>query len=316
MNKRFIKRTILFSTALASMSVINSYLFKKTGVLLETLEGESGYFFSNFGNIYYVKSGTGHPLLLIHGPASGTSSFMWRKNFDELSKNYTVYAIDLPGFGKSQKLPITYTSKIYRNVIYDFINKVTGYPVSVIASSQSAAYIIKLDSEFPELFKKIIAVCPTGIRKLSEYPSITKRMITEMFKLPIVGTSMYNILVSNPGVRYYIRNKSYYNKDLASRYVIENYKNSSRQDGYLSKFAPASFLGGYLNEDISKEIQEIKTPALIIWGRNAKMNPVKNLNDFINLNHSVEHYVFEKCGYLPQEEYSVEFNTLCNDFLK
>jgi hypothetical protein len=111
MNKKFFKRTILLSTFLASMGIANAYIFNKTDILPDILEGDVDYFFSHFGKIYYAKKGSGEPLILIHGLASGVSSFMWRKNFDELSKNYTVYALDMPGFGKSQKAPITYTAK-------------------------------------------------------------------------------------------------------------------------------------------------------------------------------------------------------------
>lgn len=316
MNKNFYKRTILLSTALASLGIANAYIFNKTEVLPDILEGDVNYFFSHFGNIYYVEKGSGEPLLLIHGLASGVSSFMWRKNFDELSKNHRVYAIDMPGFGKSQKLPITYTSKVYRDVIKGFITNITGYPVNIITDSQSAAYVIRLEKENPGLVKKLIAICPTGVFELSKEPSSSKKMVTELFKLPIVGTSMYNLLVSKPGIKYFIGRQTYYNKDLATKYVLEHYTRSSRQNRSLSKYAPASFLGGHLNENITNELHEIDIPMLVVWGKNAKMNSVKNLDSFKDLKPNIEHYVFDKCGFLPQEEYAVEFNTLCDEFLK
>ncbi|MFN9362984.1 MAG: alpha/beta fold hydrolase, partial [Pseudanabaena sp.] len=54
--------------------------------------------------IYFVKAGNNPqrpPLLLVHG--FGASTDHWRKNISELSQDFEVYAIDLLGFGRSQK---------------------------------------------------------------------------------------------------------------------------------------------------------------------------------------------------------------------
>ncbi len=53
-------------------------------------------------DIHYVTGGQGDPLVVIHGGANGAGA--WRENLLELSKNYTVYVPDMPGFGKSQPI--------------------------------------------------------------------------------------------------------------------------------------------------------------------------------------------------------------------
>ncbi|EYE89719.1 hypothetical protein Q428_01145 [Fervidicella metallireducens AeB] len=315
MRKKLLKGTLLVSSTLAAMHFSNKYIFSKVRQIENSINGEENFYFSQYGKIFYVKKGEGPPLMLLHGVASGVSSFMWRKNFDEFSKHFTVYAIDLPGFGRSEKLPITYKSYMYRDVIKYFIKDVIGEPANVIANIQSAAYVIRLEYDIPGLFKKIIAVCPSGIFEQSLPPSTSGSIITSVFKTPILGTFLYNMLVSRPGIKYFIGNKTYYNKDLASKYVLNHYIDSSRQNGYLSKYAPASFLGGYLNQNIIGPLQELSTPTLIIWGENAKMNTVNNIQSFKDLRPDLEYYIFPNCGYLPQEEYAVEFNKLCIDFL-
>jgi len=47
--------------------------------------------------VHYEVKGEGEPIPLIHG--TPTSSFLWRKQIDELSKYYRMYALDLPGWG-------------------------------------------------------------------------------------------------------------------------------------------------------------------------------------------------------------------------
>lgn len=78
-------------------------------------------------------TGKGYPLLLVHGINAGSSNFEWRNNYLELSKYFTVYAPDLPGFGKSEKQPIQYTAPIYTYDIHQFIRHVIKQPVCIVA---------------------------------------------------------------------------------------------------------------------------------------------------------------------------------------
>jgi pimeloyl-ACP methyl ester carboxylesterase len=82
---------------------------------------------------------------------------MWRKNFDALARDFPVYALDLLGFGFSDK-PGTapYSAELYVELITDFIREVTNYPVNVIASSLGAAYAVRVADEHPELINALI----------------------------------------------------------------------------------------------------------------------------------------------------------------
>src|SRR5215212_9290422 len=55
------------------------------------------------GDLAYSVAGDGEPLLLLHGVYAGASSFEYRKNFEELSKSFRVYALDLLGCGMSER---------------------------------------------------------------------------------------------------------------------------------------------------------------------------------------------------------------------
>lgn len=57
----------------------------------------------NVPALHVQRAGTGEPLVLLHG--LGESSVGWRPVMDELSTQYEVIAIDLPGFGRSNALP-------------------------------------------------------------------------------------------------------------------------------------------------------------------------------------------------------------------
>ena len=81
----------------------------------------SNYYNWRFGKIYYTKQGTGSPVLLIHDLTIYSSAYEWEALVKQLEKNHTVYCIDLPGCGRSDKQHITYTNYLYVQAISDFI---------------------------------------------------------------------------------------------------------------------------------------------------------------------------------------------------
>ena len=124
------------------------------------LGGEARFFESKYGRVFYKTSGKGHPgppLIFIHGIGAGASSFMWRKNFDVLARDFRVYALDLLGFGFSEK-PATapYSADLYVELITDFIREVSGFPANVVATSLGAAYAIRVADEHPELIRSMV----------------------------------------------------------------------------------------------------------------------------------------------------------------
>ncbi len=92
-------------------------------------------------DIYYVQAGerqaTLPPLLLIHG--FGASTDHWHKNIAQLKENFSVWAIDLLGFGRSAKPALEYSGDLWREQLFDFIQEVIGEPV-VLAGNSLGGY--------------------------------------------------------------------------------------------------------------------------------------------------------------------------------
>ncbi|KMT21293.1 alpha/beta fold hydrolase [Clostridium cylindrosporum] len=315
MKKKLLKGLAVLGAACASMEVYNRITYAKVKKLENTLSGETGYHDTVFGKVFYTKKGFGPSLLLVHDTSVGSSSFLWRNNFEELANNFTVYAIDLPGFGRSEKRPLTYTSEVYTYVIKNFVDEVIGKKCSCISSSLSSAYAIQVEHDDPGTFDRIIAISPTGIFHKSDIPGSLGKVTTKAFNIPIVGSFVYNILSSKPSLSGFMKEKIYHNKDIASSYVVNHYANSAKQDGDLSKYAPASLIGGYLNQPISEALANLETPLYVIWGANSTTNPIDNLKTFLDVNPSLNYHVFENCGEYPQEEYAYDFNVKAIEFL-
>src|SRR6266850_7823737 len=155
------------------------------------LGGEAHFFRWKHGRVFYKTAGAenpGLPLVFIHGVGAGASSFMWRKNFDELARDFRVYAFDLLGFGFSEKpASAAYSADLYVELITDFIREVSGDPSNVIASSLGAAYAIRIADEHPELINSMILNGPTGSDTLNRRPGMAGAAFYGLLQSPVLG---------------------------------------------------------------------------------------------------------------------------------
>ena len=149
-------RSFVILTALcaATIHIINRTIHHLS--ILHNLlhkENESDYEW-RFGKIHYRKCGTGKPLLLLHDLAPASSSVEWSHIVPLLSREHTVYTVDLLGCGQSDKPNLTYTNFLYVQMISDFIKHVVHEPVDVIATSASAPLVAMTATSSQELIDK------------------------------------------------------------------------------------------------------------------------------------------------------------------
>ncbi|XP_071711113.1 pheophytinase, chloroplastic [Rutidosis leptorrhynchoides] len=120
----------------ASASVIPSTLAPQPAQGLERLPfKKDGYKFWTWRGhkIHYVEEGEGFPIVLIHG--FGASAFHWRYNIPELAKKYKVYAVDLLGFGWSEKALVDYDALVWRDQVADFLKEIVKEPTILVGNS-------------------------------------------------------------------------------------------------------------------------------------------------------------------------------------
>ncbi|KAH9782331.1 AB hydrolase-1 domain-containing protein [Citrus sinensis] len=104
------------------------------------------------------------PLLLVHG--FGASIPHWRRNIGTLAKSYTVYAIDLLGFGASDKpAGYSYTMEAWAQLILDFLDEVVQKPTVLIGNSVgSLACVIAASESSQTLVRGLVLLnCAGGM---------------------------------------------------------------------------------------------------------------------------------------------------------
>ena len=276
--------------------------------------GEAGTYQWKHGQIFYRHAGEeGAPaVLFVHGIGAGARSFMWRRNFLPLARHFRVYALDLLGFGYSEKpAGAPYSADLYVELISDFLREVVGRPAGVVAHTLSSAFAVRAADERPELAGSLVLVSPTGADHLSARPGMTGAAFYGLLHSPVLGTSFYNAVTSERGVRDYARNQLFYERRFVTPRLVAHYYAVSHLPG--AQYAATAFLSGYLNTDIREPFARLRHPVTLAWGRQDTTNPIEQAGQLLSLNPRARLEVFDRCRMMPQEEHAERFNALLRD---
>ena len=127
----------------------------------------------------YVRSPqkTSTPLILLHG--FGTSIGHWRNNLTVLGASHTVYALDMLGFGASEKPAINYNVELWVEQVYDFWRTFINTPVVLVGNSTGSLVTLTLAATYPEMV--------AGIAMLSLPDLSVREEAVPKFLRPIVS---------------------------------------------------------------------------------------------------------------------------------
>lgn len=311
---RTVKKLLWAGAGMAGVAAANNAVFARAQALGNTLGGEGRFWPGPYGDVFYTRQGKGQAVVLLHGIYAGASGYEWRKNFDALSEHFTVYAPDWLGFGLSDKPRIRYHAQSYVAQLTQFLREVVTEPSDVVASSLGAAFAVQAAHDAPEAVRSLILVCPTGMRHLADAPGAKAEAAYQLLRSPLVGTTAYNAIASQAGLRAYLMNQTYFDPSYVDDAMIGHYTAAAHQYGCQN--APPAFLSGQMNWSVRDAFPALtQDPLRLVWGREARMTPLSDAEAFLAANARAELTVFDKSGLLPHDEQAQGFNRLVVDLL-
>jgi pimeloyl-ACP methyl ester carboxylesterase len=312
------KTVFATGASMAALAAVNASIRRNATEPEENaLGGEARWFDWREGRIFYKEAGAhnqGTPLIFIHGIGAGSSSFMWRKNFDSLAEDFHVYALDLLGFGLSDK-PATapYSADLYTELIADFIHEVARVPAAIIANSLAGAFTIRVADERPDMVRSLVLIAPTGADTLRARPGMTGAAFYGLLQSPVLGTSFYNVMSSERSIRDYARRQLFYDASRVTNRLVTQLYAASHQEG--AQHAISAFLSGFLNTDIRDAFARLEQPVTLVWGKQDQTIPIEQAAALLSLNPNADMKIFDRCRMTPHEEHPEKFNALIRSAL-
>ncbi len=191
--------------------------------------------------ISFIKEGSGKKtLVLLHGWAKKKEDY--QELVGLLAKKYTVYSLDLPGFGAT---PMTrsYNLADYAKDVAGFVNGKRLEKVILLGHSFGGRVAIKMALEYPKLVEKLVLVDSAGIERKSVRVEVLRLLWT---LAPLAPTRLRELLRPMVGSKDYLESIGW---------VRETFKN-------------------VVGENLEPELAKIKIPTLLVWGENDHTTPL------------------------------------------
>lgn len=224
--------------------------------------------------VYYTNSGVpwsdlaqAETLVFLHGFGGGSSAYEWSKVYPAFASEYKIIAPDLIGWGESEHIERNYQIEDYLTTIGEFLTQISSIPVTVVASSLTAAFIIRLAIARPELFKSLILTTPAG---LSDFGAdYSRSFFAQLISTPILDRILYSTgLATANGIRSFLEQRQFARPSRICEEIVDAYLESAKQPN--AEYAALSFVRGDLCFDLSTYIGQLTTPTAIIWGQKSQ----------------------------------------------
>jgi pimeloyl-ACP methyl ester carboxylesterase len=225
--------------------------------------------------IPYTITGSGRPLLLVHG--FGASIGHWRKNIPVLAgAGYKVFAIDLLGFGYAEKPPIDYTVELWRDQLKAFWETQINEPTMFVGNSIGGLICLMVLADYPEIAAGgVLLNCAGGLNHRPEELPLPLRVMmgtfTKVVTSDLVGPLLFNLIRQKPRLRRTLY-QVYRDREAVTDELINLIYEPSCEAGAQKVFA--SVLTAPPGPTPAELLPKIDKPILVLWGEADPWTPI------------------------------------------
>ncbi len=297
---KIITAVLLSAGTAAGTALVNRYI--KMAAISNNLliQNEPMCYKWRLGDIYYTKTGSGKPLLLVHDLDYASSGAEWELLIPLLREHYTVYTLDLLGCGRSEKPNLTYTNYLYVQMISDFIKSEIGHRTNVIATGSSSSFITMACGYDQDLFDRIMFINPESFLSCSQIPGNAAKLYKLILDIPVLGTLLYHIAASRSEITRLFKERYYFNPYDLNTVVVDKYHEAAHL-GDTPKAVYASVRCNYTKCNISRSLEKINNSIYILGGL-AEPEIDETVKEYTECNPAIETSLIPASGHLPQLE--------------
>ena len=270
------------------------------------------------------------PIILVHG--FGAALGHWRNNIEVLSQHHDVYALDLLGFGNSEKAAAPYSPLFWAEQLHDFWQSFVQRPAILVGNSLGSVTCMMAATRFPAMVSSVVWInLPDSSVLGPEMPPQARQVQKSVFLLfrPIAKTARYILtspLIINPlltAIRprrflTYWTKKAYHNPEVVDDELMDvlglpPYDRGSRQALRAMTRFVANVPGPYRAR---QALPKLTIPMLLLWGKQDTFVPPMLGPKIADLNPRIRLVELENAGHCPQDECPDVVNQLILDWAK
>jgi pimeloyl-ACP methyl ester carboxylesterase len=273
--------------------------------------------------IKFTVAGVGQPLILVHG--FGASIAHWRKNIPELAQHYQVFALDLLGFGQSEKPPVDYSLELWDSLLQDFWRVHVQHPAVWVGNSIGALLSLMVICHRPEMaLGGVVLNLAGGLNHRPEELNLPLRLVmgafAKLMATPVIGTFLFNRIRQPNQIRRTLQqvygNPAAITDDLVMALYEPSCDRGARQ-------VMSSILQAPAGPRVEELLPNLRRPLLVIWGATDPWTPISTGAIFQDLvDHplhpegAVEFVAIPETGHCPHDERPEVVNPLIVQWVK
>jgi pimeloyl-ACP methyl ester carboxylesterase len=220
---------------------------------------------------YYVdERAEGRPLLLVHSINAAASAYEMRPIFEHYRQLRPVYALDLPGFGFSERADREYTPTLYARAIAAMLDRI-GQPTDIVALSLGCEFAALAAQQRPEYVQSLTLISPTGFTARQNTVSSQRARQSDVssgvyraLSFPLWGQALYDLLTTRRSIRFFLQKN--FERPLDTG-LLEYAYLTTHQRG--ARFAPLHFVSGLLFTPTIRQhvYASLMQPILVLFDR-------------------------------------------------
>jgi len=262
--------------------------------------------------VVFQELGDGPAVVLLHSFGPGYDANQWRAAAEILAADFCVYVPDLPGWGRTRALPGAHHPERYLQLVEDFLAGVVREKAVLVASGLSAAYAVQAAVNHPHQMRALALVSPLGLGETAETGAL-QGFAGRIVGLPVIGAPVLDLLTGRAALEHHLRREVYAAPERVDAALLEHHYQASHTS--QARAALAAYLRGDLWHDVSQQLEGLRAPVWIAWGRQAKHPAVDQADLWLRHIPGAALDVFEGAGALPYAEAPALFCRALERFL-
>jgi len=214
------------------------------------------------GEIVYHISGSGDPVVFLHGFFLGASSYEWSKVYSASALRHEVIAPDLIGFGESERPAGGLDAADHVESLAEFLRElIPGRPVIIVASGVSANIAFLLSSRHPELVSRMVLFLPTSLEDSQKCRTMG---LIGRNRIPGLSGLIYRRHLAQPAfIRSWLETVGFSNPEKINPETLSVLARCAQQ--YGAEHAILNFIKKRKGFDADEHLSSVFAPVHILW---------------------------------------------------
>lgn len=257
---------------------------------------------------------TAPPLLLVHSVNAAATAYEMKPLFEHYQGKRAIYALDLPGFGLSDRSDRKYTPRLMTDAIHAAVREIQSrrgeIAIDIVALSLGCEFAARAATESPNAFRTVALISPTGFDRRSALAAQkpggdgTRAMpwLHGLLSIPLWKRGLFSALTSRASIRFFLQ-KTWGAKQIDEGLLEYDYI-ATHQPG--AENAPYYFVSGHLfSTDAMNVYRNLSMPVWMTHGVRGDFVDYEQKRIVQHLpNWSIEMF---QTGAMPHFEKPVEF---------